>query len=224
MIRDLPTLTAFDAYRFCQYLKPSSENDCIEWQSTYLLNGYGRFKLGGHSGQSYPAHRIAYWLATKQKPPTTLNVCHSCNNRKCCNPVHLYLDTQKGNIQYAASLGRMKGGTPKVTAGDVLEMRIKASQGASTKDLAQIYDMNVVTIRSIIAHRTWKHVGGPLIKRKGGSSKLTPEQVEFIFNSKATGVALAKQFNVTGGTISNIKNGITFQSGYPGQDKDLLEN
>jgi plasmid maintenance system antidote protein VapI len=118
----------------------------------------------------------------------------------------------------------MKGGSPKVTTGDVLEMRIKASQGVSTKDLAQRYDMSVVTIRSIIAHRIWKHVGGPLTQRKAGTSKLTREQVEFIFNSKATGVALAKQFNVTGGTISNIKNGKTFQNGHPGDlVQDLLE-
>jgi hypothetical protein len=209
MYRELPDLTPFDAYRFCQHLKPSTANDCVEWQAA-CIKGYGSFKLNGKNGRVFYAHRIAYWLATGTKPPVTLEVCHTCNNRKCCNPQHLYLDTQKGNMEYASSLGRMQG-TPKITGSDVLEIRQKAAEGAATQTLATEYLLAVTTIRAIVTHRTWKHVGGPVITRKGGSDKLTPAQVNFIRQSNETGVSLASKFGVSKGTISNVRRNKTYK-------------
>jgi hypothetical protein len=205
VFRQLPELTPFDVYRFCQLLKPSETDDCVNWCGT-TSNGYGLFKIGGKNGRGFYAHRLAYWLATGVSPPTNLEICHRCNNRRCCNPDHLYLGTHKENMEYAAAQNRMQGAA-KVTEADVLEIRRRASEGTTTKELAKSYVLAETTIRSILAHRTWKSVGGPKVKRKGGSTKLSQSQRQFIRKSSQTGATLAKRFNVSPATISNIRVG-----------------
>jgi hypothetical protein len=210
-IRELPDLSIFEVWNFCRQLKPNKKTGCIEWQGHIPVSGYGQFKTGGKYGPTFFVHRIAYWLATKTKPPVTLEVCHSCNNRKCCNPDHLYLDTSKGNIQYAAAQGRMHGSS-KLTAGDVLRMRKQAAKGKSTQEIADEYLLSPTTIRGIVSHRSWKGVGGPVVKRKGGFTKLTLSQVKYIKKSKIKGAILALKFNVTPSTISNVRLGRTFNN------------
>jgi len=206
--RVIPDLTPFDAYRFCQFLTPS-ETGCVEWQGS-TSNGYGQFKIGGKDGRGYYAHRIAYWLSTGEVPSPTLQVCHHCDNPPCCNPAHLYLDTSAGNIGKAAIQGHMTGGA-KITAGDVIEIRKKGEAGMSTKELVALYPLADGTIRSILAHRSWKSVDGAVVERVGSTAKLTPEQVNYIRASADSGVSLAKKFNVSTGTISNVRTGWTFK-------------
>jgi len=215
--RDLSDLNSFDVYRFCQFLR-NSNTGCIEWQGC-TSDGYGQFKIGGKNGLGFYAHRIAYWLSTGRKPPTHLQVCHHCDNPPCCNPEHLYLDTCAGNIDKAAKEGHMHG-TPKITPGDVVEIRKKGAAGMSTKELAILYSLARGTVRSILSHRTWKNIGGPIVKRSGGFSKLTLEQVRYIRNNQATGVELARQFGVSTGTISNVRTNRTFKN-YNGDLMDV---
>lgn len=83
-------------------LKISISNDnfyngtpCLEWTAHISPNGYGRFQL---NRKSEYAHRVAYELI-KGKIPENLVINHLCRNRKCCNPDHLEVITQKLNIQ-----------------------------------------------------------------------------------------------------------------------------
>lgn len=77
----------------------------MEWQGR---NGYGMF---GHKWEdvSYLAHRIA-WFLTHGPIPNGLSVLHKneCHNRACVDPDHLYLGTQKDNVDDAKALGMYK--------------------------------------------------------------------------------------------------------------------
>lgn len=73
---------------------------CWGWQGYILDSGYGQFKI---NSKNYRAHRIAFMLAFGQ--PKDI-VMHICNNRRCCNSVHLIDGTNADNSAYMILKGR----------------------------------------------------------------------------------------------------------------------
>lgn len=93
--------------RFSIKVRPV-ESGCHEWQSTLHRDGYGKFWLNGGQVQ---AHRVAYLLHRGEIPEGRW-VLHTCDNRKCVNPEHLYLGDAKDNardkVERCSWWGRMK--------------------------------------------------------------------------------------------------------------------
>jgi hypothetical protein len=138
--------------RLNRYIKKT--NSCWLWIGCKNKQGYGRFWLGRNEG----AHR-ASWLLFVGRIPKNMQVLHRCDNPGCVNPEHLFLGTQKDNVQdmikkRRGSIGE-KHSRAKLSVADVLCIR---KCGASPKYLAGLFGVDAATIHNILARRIWRHI------------------------------------------------------------------
>lgn len=135
-------------------------DECWLWRGTIRHHGYGCMRV---SGRKYVAHRLAFQVATGTDPGEFL-VCHSCDNRLCCNPAHLFLGTPHDNTRDMWNKGRAKwlvGSAKhcaKVTEEQVRVIRRRLAVGEAQKDLALEFGINRRSISAINTRRYWKHV------------------------------------------------------------------
>lgn len=76
---------------------------CWEYTGSLMTVGYGAVPVS--KGKTMGAHRAA-WEVWRGPIPVRLCVCHTCDNRKCFNPDHLWLGTKKQNTADMVAKGR----------------------------------------------------------------------------------------------------------------------
>lgn len=132
---------------------------CWTWKGGVLSDGYGAFWMDGMNRR---AHRIAFEIYHGPIPEDTC-VLHTCDNRLCVNPDHLFLGTRADNIKDATKKGRQQKGethyNAKLTETDVRMICTLYNRDKwSHKDIAERFGVHPVTISDIINGRTWRSV------------------------------------------------------------------
>ena len=132
---------------------------CWKWVGTPGRRGYGQVGL---NYKVLTPHRVAYKL-TRGPIPEDLEVCHTCDNRWCVRPDHLFAGTKKDNMQDASRKGRLACGErvhcSKLSGLAVLEIRHRyAAEQIRQRDLAAEYGVSQMTISGIVRRKIWKHL------------------------------------------------------------------
>src|SRR6266576_952405 len=72
------------------------------------FKGYSQVKIGGRDGTMYYAHRVAFALSRGLDLDSLdgVDICHTCDNRPCCNPAHLFAGDQWANTHDMMDKGR----------------------------------------------------------------------------------------------------------------------
>jgi hypothetical protein len=137
--------------------KVSIGDGCWTWGGARCSSGYGSY---WSHGKCRGAHRHAYEIWNGEAPGI-FYVCHTCDNRACVRPSHLFLTTAQGNAQDRARKQRGNQGerhhSAKLCWDDVRSMRRQYEAGGLTyRDLAGTFGVTAPTIRDAITRRTWK--------------------------------------------------------------------
>jgi hypothetical protein len=150
-------LTAEDL--FYKNITPGAPNECWEWPLSHHDGGYGRVR---HGSIEYRAHRLSYEI--HHGPiPDGLCVCHTCDNRLCVNPAHLFLGTDRDNSDDKVAKNRQGRGNrmPHAKLNDEAVRQIRnlfATGNYLQRRLAEIFGVNDATIADVVNRRTWKHI------------------------------------------------------------------
>lgn len=144
--------------------KTKTVNGCWEWQGTIDPNGYGRINFRNRKLQQYSqrlAHRAVMEIL---HGPTRLNVCHTCDNRRCINPAHLFFGTQKQNVNDMMIKGRhspqrgSNNGMSKIDEQTVRNIITFKSSGLSCREIGEKFGLKKSSVWCILKGHTWKHV------------------------------------------------------------------
>ena len=140
--------------RFWEKVDKKSDNECWEWKA-YLEDGYGRFLFGGKMERT---HRVS-WVLHFGNLPEDKQVLHSCDNRKCVNPNHLFLGTNHDNVLDRNKKERQARGEKnnhKLTEDQIREIRnlffIKCH--TQTK-IGELFKVTPQQISYIIRRESW---------------------------------------------------------------------
>lgn len=146
--------------RFEAKIDKTNPDHCWIWKASKLKDGYGCFCYG----REKRAHRVS-WILFNGIIPDGLSVLHHCDNPLCVNPEHLFIGTQKQNMEDMINKGRKISphGTnlpqSKLTENQILEIRAKyIPRKYSLRKLANEYNVSKETIRPIVLKKTWKHI------------------------------------------------------------------
>lgn len=144
------------AMRFQKYAR-RSDDGCWIWSGYRDRKGYGRLLVDGQPERS---HRLSYRLH-KGEIPDGLCVCHTCDNRACVNPDHLFLGTRADNVADMCEKNRQRGlqgqdhRLAKLTDADVQEIR-RLSQ--SNIETANQFGVSRHTVWEIRNGKAWTHL------------------------------------------------------------------
>ena len=136
-----------------------TKTGCWVWGGSDRSKGYGRVR---HEGRYIAAHRGSY-IVYRGEIPEGMLVCHSCDNRICINPKHLFLGTYKDNMQDMVRKGRGRDQTgERSSTSKLTEIKVKVIRSAhpliNGNALANIFNVDPSTICDIRKRRSWKHI------------------------------------------------------------------
>lgn len=136
------------------------KNKCWIWNGTIEKFGYGTTSF---KGKEYRIHRLSMHLYNGFDLSSSLYVCHHCDNPPCCNPEHLFVGTQKDNMQDSLRKGRhvdnsgSRHGKAKLREEDVILIRALAKDWKQI-EIARHFCLTRDHVNAIIKNKIWRHI------------------------------------------------------------------
>src|SRR5580658_4965203 len=146
-MKHLPLRERFEA----KYM-PEPNSGCWLWIAARDRKSYG--VIGTANRRIDRAHRISYMLHHGYMPENS--VLHKCDTPECVNPDHLFVGTQKDNVQDMLRKHRdnaargENAGQAKLTDVQIVEIREMASKKVSSRAIGAKYGVSHTCILWIL--------------------------------------------------------------------------
>lgn len=144
--------------RFWARVIKSPVNGCWSWEGE-VIGGYGRMYF---DNRTRLAHVISWYLFSGSWPKAGQLICHTCDNRLCTNPAHLYLGNYKTNTRDRMMRQRCavgdRNGRAALTSEQVEQIRSKYTTEDNFEAIAREYGITGASVSNILNRKTWKHL------------------------------------------------------------------
>lgn len=163
-----PKFSSTFIQRFWKKVEIYDCQECWPWKSKPGKRGYGQIFSGTGFGP-IGAH-VASYMINVGPIPKGLHVCHTCDNKLCVNPKHLWLGTnaqnhedkdRKGRHGYTGVLGERH---PRATLTDAVVIQIKreiaARPGDRTlfREMRDRFGVSKAVFYNIRGGGSWRHL------------------------------------------------------------------
>lgn len=140
--------------RFWNYVDIKDKNSCWEWKGSTLNSGYGCLT---YNYKTVLAH-VTAWRLTHIDFQKDKIILHKCDNRKCCNPAHLYEGTYSDNMNDRAirNPNCQGGGQPKLHKGEIwLIRKIHDNTKLFQYEIAKMFKISQRTVNRIVNSKVY---------------------------------------------------------------------
>jgi hypothetical protein len=150
---------------FWARVNKKAPNGCWEWTGSINNTGYGSVSW---CGAVYTAHRIAAWISgmvehmeAPEHSRMKTHVLHKCDNRRCCNPDHLFLGSLSDNMYDMYEKNRKvqpkgeKHTNSKLTNKEATMIRKQYNKGEKQTSLASKYGVSQTAISLVVRGVTY---------------------------------------------------------------------
>lgn len=148
--------------RFWSKVDVGEPGACWPWTGSLTYDGYGQIRMNRKTTRL--THRVSWMLEHGSFPDAC--VCHTCDNRRCVNPAHLWLGSRVDNNADRDRKGRQRSGARYgadnaraiLSEAAVREIRQLLAHGVSQYVVADLFGVHRSTIAGIAQGRRWAHV------------------------------------------------------------------
>lgn len=171
---------------------------CWPWKFARDRDGYGVWSvyepmLGRSGPRQWRANRLA--LATKLGREPVGMACHTCDNRVCCNPSHLYEGDALTNQRDVIARGRQRDRRLVTDPEEIAAIRAEAARGDTYTTIGARHGVS-----DCVVSRLCRVAGAPP-RITSNRARLTARDHVLLADGRADGLgphALARVFGISG--------------------------
>lgn len=140
----------------------NQNSGCWIWKGAKVPRGYGMLGKGGRGAGYHYAHRLSFQLY-RGTIPDGLSVLHRCDMPSCVNPEHLFLGTQKMNMEDKKAKPRHRPGelhpNAILTYVQVAAIRSEYAKGMISLSLLGLkHGITMQHVHDIVRNKIWKEM------------------------------------------------------------------